>query len=120
MPSLIDRFYRHPRDRIARRLRCRGRMSCGRLPVCEQDSMMSEKCRGRRPVSWLSVFTMTNRVWQFIATLGLYGIYVVLLCNEKAEGAAETTRKEAISGLVRYLSCLCFWMMMMADEGRRR
>ncbi|KAK0640970.1 hypothetical protein B0T16DRAFT_205236 [Cercophora newfieldiana] len=108
-PSVFDRLARRPAKRVASRIaerlgerfRCR-RLRCSRRSS-EGEPSNSEKC-AKRPRHWLNVFTTTNRVWQFVSSLMLYGIYVHFLLNEGGESLAEQKRREAISALAPVMS----------------
>jgi len=107
--SVFDRLARRPANRVVSRLaeRLGERLRCSRFRRgCDgnrDDRELSEKC-AKKPRHWLNVFTTTNRVWQFLSALMLYGIYVHFLLNEGSESQAEQARREAISALAPAMS----------------
>lgn len=102
--SVFDRLARRPVHRVQTRLAERlgngftGRLTARirqRLRGCGEER---EKCV-KKPKQWLNVFATTNRVWQFLSALMLYGIYVHFLINDSSEGLVEQKRREAVEAL---------------------
>jgi len=98
---LTERFSNGFASRLGQRLRCRSNHSCN-----EDDEKSIKK-----PRHWLNVFTTTNRVWQFLSSLILYGIYIHFVMNERSETQPEQTRRDAISALVRSLAPLVLYAL---------
>lgn len=86
---LTERFSNGFASRLGERLRCRSNRNRN------EDNEKNIK----KPRHWLNVFTTTNRVWQFLSSLILYGIYMHFVMNERSETQPEQARRAAISAL---------------------
>lgn len=132
--TVFDRLARRPATRVTTRLseRFANRSANGRC--CRVTTRLRERFtmgfrrrnddnnekKARKQRRWLDVFAATNRFWQCISALILYGIYTYFLMSETSGSLPDQTLSSAIEALVCSftLSRACFFHLHTPGNGQ--